>query len=113
MLFAAAILSEPGVKRLVDIADQMNDKPKSSAFFIPWCVRRAEHLQIPGDCFDDAVAQFAIPLLVVCVHIFGKVDEVVRVHVGNLPPSFVRPCRCVLTLCLAGEALLSVCEKRR
>ena len=50
---------------------------------------------LPRNRLNDAVPQFAIPLLVIIVGILGEVDEVVRIHVRNLTASLVRPCRCV------------------
>jgi hypothetical protein len=72
---ATTILSEPGMKRLMDVADEMNDEPECNTLLIPRCIRRLEYLHVPGNCFDDAVAQFAITLLIVCVRVFGKVDD--------------------------------------
>jgi hypothetical protein len=54
-----------------------------------------QHLHIPGDSLDDAVAQFAITLSVVCVRVLREVDEVIWVHVGNLAASFIGPSRCL------------------
>jgi hypothetical protein len=34
---------------------------------------------------------------------FGKIEEVVRIHVGNLAPSFVSPGRCIGKRSIAGE----------
>jgi hypothetical protein len=38
-VIAAAILSEPGMKRLVDIPDEMSDEPQCNALLIPRCIR--------------------------------------------------------------------------
>ena len=73
------------------VANEMRDESQCSALLIAWRVRRAEHLEIPRDRLDDAVAQFALPLLVVCVGVFREVDEVVRVHVGNLTACLIWP----------------------
>jgi hypothetical protein len=36
---AASVLSERGVKRLMDVADKMNDQAKCNTLFIPWRFR--------------------------------------------------------------------------
>jgi hypothetical protein len=41
-----AIFGEPGVKRLMDVADQMSDKPQCNALLTPWRICRLEHLHI-------------------------------------------------------------------
>ena len=91
---AAAIVSKAGVKRLMDIADQVSDKPQGNPPFAPRRFWRVEHLHIPRNSFDDSVAQFAVTLLVVAIRVPAKIYVVVRVHIGNLAASFVRPCRC-------------------
>jgi hypothetical protein len=50
-------------------------------------------VHVPGDSRDDAVAQLAVALLVVGVRVLREVDEVIRVHVGNLAASLVWPRR--------------------
>ena len=78
----------------MNVANQMSDEPKCSALLIARCIRRLEHLPIPRDSLDNAVAQLTIALLVVCVRLLREVDEVVRIHVGDLATSFVGPRRC-------------------
>jgi hypothetical protein len=86
----AAILSEPSMKRLMDVT-QVSDKPQSNTLFIAWCIVRLEHLHILSDSFDDAVAQFAVALLVVCIRVLREVDIVISIHVRYLAARFVRP----------------------
>jgi hypothetical protein len=103
---AAAILSEAGMKRLMDIADQVSDEPQSNSLFISGCIRRLEHVKIPRKRLDYAVAQFAIPLLIVCVRVFREVHEMVRVHFGNLAARFIRPCGGVREFVPCGRSSL-------
>ena len=87
---AAAILSKPGMKWLVYIPDQVSDEPQCRPLLVERCVWGLEHVQYHAISLDHAVAQFAIALLVVGVRVPGEVDEVVRVHVRNLPDLLCR-----------------------
>jgi hypothetical protein len=53
---------------------------------IPRCVWNLEHAHIPRNRLDHTVALFAVTLLLIVISVFGKVDEVIRAHVGDLAP---------------------------
>jgi hypothetical protein len=92
---APAIFCESGMKRLVNVTDEVSDEAQCCALLVAWRIRSLQHLHIPRNRFDDTVAEFAVTLLLVCVRVFREVNEVVRVHVRNLASRFVRPRRCV------------------
>jgi hypothetical protein len=68
--YTTAIFGESGMERLVNVTYKVSDKPKCNTLLIAWRIGRAEHLHIPHNRFDDAIAQFTVSLLVVCVGVF-------------------------------------------